>query len=253
MPAHIIGKTLWGGPGKTQTYSFPTSLPLGETIIVGVVVQNLGPPAAMRLEWKISKPDGSLAQQLNRFDSDTLINTNGKYNVQGPYLNLDKEGQWNIQITLYAGDKNSQVASDKYDGLLVSVVSSDSQLKGHFDKTLGRITLGEQKSGLPITIKRGLSGQLQLWAQNDMNTTQKMAAEWTILDPEGKARYTYPPSLSRISSWTEVPSRKWAGYASQNLTFDKDGRWSVNARLLMNPDNPVTVDSFSGIIADVSG
>jgi hypothetical protein len=252
MPATIISKTLWGGPGRSQSISFPTSLPLGETIIIGVVGQNLGPPTAMGLEWKISKPDGSIAQQFNRFDSDSLIKTNGKYNFQGPYLSLDKEGQWNIQITLSTGDINKPAVADKYEGLLVSVISSPSQLKGHFEKTLGRIKVGEKESGLPITIKRGLSGQLQLWAQNDMNTAQKMAAEWTIFDSEKKAIYTYPPSSGRASSWTEIPAGKWAGYTSQNLTFDKDGAWSVQASLLMNPDKPVTVDSFTGVIANVS-
>ena len=98
-------------------------------------------------------------------------------------------------------------------------------------------------SGVPI----GQSGIVHTWGRNDMSTSQILMFRWTVWDPDGllvledtdKTLFGVPP-----------------GGTEERMTprfdLDKEGTYTLKADLLMNPDNPVIVDSYEGDLCTVT-
>jgi len=98
-------------------------------------------------------------------------------------------------------------------------------------------------SGVPI----GQRGMVHTWGRNDMSTSQILMFHWVVRDPDGllvledtdKTLFGVPP-----------------GGTEERMTprfdLDKEGTYTLKADLLMNPDNPVIVDSYEGDLCTVT-
>ena len=101
--------------------------------------------------------------------------------------------------------------------------------------------------GVGASIPLGASAIVHTWGRNDMGTSQILMFSWAIRDPDGllvledtdKTLFGVPP-----------------GGTEERMTprFDltKVGTYTLKADLLMNPDNPVIVDSYEGDLCTVT-
>ena len=93
-------------------------------------------------------------------------------------------------------------------------------------------------AGVPI----GQRGLVHVWGRNDMSSAQQMGISWTVTDPDGWV-------VEEYSDWEDWPYTGAGGeheFIGGRFDLDKPGTYIINVGLLMNPDNPVYVDSYYG-------
>lgn len=98
-------------------------------------------------------------------------------------------------------------------------------------------------SGVPI----GQRGIVHTWGRNDMSTSQILMFHWVVWDPDGllvledtdKTLFGVPPG--------GIEERM-----TPRFDLDKEGAYTLKAELLMNPDDPVVVDSYEGDLCTVT-
>lgn len=94
----------------------------------------------------------------------------------------------------------------------------------------------------------GTRGLVHVWGRNDMATTQKMGISWVVRDPDNIIRESY-------STWElapNTPAGKEHEFIGGRFDINKVGDWRIAIGLFMNPDNPVQVDSYSGLLCRVT-
>ena len=93
----------------------------------------------------------------------------------------------------------------------------------------------------------GTSGKVRVRGQNNMATSQKLGIHMIIQDPDGITVKDY-------EDWefgTTGPDDDHE-FIGPGFDIDKPGDWLIGISLSMNPDNPVTVDSYSGLLCRVT-
>jgi len=99
-------------------------------------------------------------------------------------------------------------------------------------------------SSVPI----GTRGLVHVWGRNDMGTTQQMGILWEVRDPDGVL-------VERYSDWEMWPYTSPGTeheFIGGRFDIDKTGNWTISIDLLMNPDSPVVVDSYDGVLCSVT-
>ena len=92
-------------------------------------------------------------------------------------------------------------------------------------------------AGVPI----GVSAAILIGGTNDMTIAQKMGARWEVRDPDGVVVDSYYDW-----AWFHTPAGQDHGFVGNQFNLDKLGTYTVKVDLLMNPDDPVVVDSYEG-------
>lgn len=97
------------------------------------------------------------------------------------------------------------------------------------------------------SVPLGARGIVHTWGRNDMSTSQILMFHWVVRDPDGlvvmddtdKTLFGVPPG--------GVEERM-----TPRFDIDKTGNWMVTIDLIMNPDSPVIVDTYDGVLCVVT-
>lgn len=91
-------------------------------------------------------------------------------------------------------------------------------------------------------------GLVHVWGRNDMTTTQRMGIGWTVTDPDGVI-------VEEYGVWEAWPYTGPGGeheFIGGRFDINKVGDYMIAIELRMNPDNPVVVDSYVGVLCRVT-
>ena len=94
----------------------------------------------------------------------------------------------------------------------------------------------------------GASGLVHVEGYNDMTTNQKLGIGWIVTDPDGIVAEEY----SDWETWTTPPDDTHE-FIGGRFDINKPGTWTIAIALFMNPDAPVTVDSYEREVYHVGG
>jgi len=109
------------------------------------------------------------------------------------------------------------------------------------------IRVGSDKLGIGADVPSGVSAAVLIGGTNDMTIDQKMGARWQVRDPDGVVVDSY---FDWEMFWTGPGLEQ--GFVGNQFILEKPGTYTVKADLLMNPDDPVTVDSYDGALCVVT-
>ncbi|MBA7711649.1 hypothetical protein ES703_120615 [subsurface metagenome] len=91
------------------------------------------------------------------------------------------------------------------------------------------------------------SGRVHVWGRNDMTTSQKLGIEWVVTDPDGIVAEDY----SDWQTFSATPGGTHEFISPRRFDLNKPGTWTISIALFMNPDSPVTVDTYEGVLCVV--
>ena len=94
----------------------------------------------------------------------------------------------------------------------------------------------------------GTGGKVHVWGRNDMTSNQKLGISWVVKDPDGIVVQDY----SDWQSWTTGYLDDHEFISWERFDIDKPGDWTISIGLFMNPDDPVMVDSYAGVLCRVT-
>ena len=109
------------------------------------------------------------------------------------------------------------------------------------------IRVGSEDLGIGAGVPSGVSAAILIGGTNDMSIDQKMGCRWEVTDPDGVVADSYE---DWEMFWTGPGLEQ--GFVGNQFILDKLGTYTVKAELLMNPDDPVTVDSYDGALCVVT-
>ena len=96
-------------------------------------------------------------------------------------------------------------------------------------------------SSVPI----GQKGLVHIWGQNNTTLEQKLGIAWTVRDPDGLLGEQY-------SDWSgNIKPGKDHEFIGGRFEFFKEGVYTIEVELFMNPDSPVIVDSYDGALCTI--
>ena len=105
---------------------------------------------------------------------------------------------------------------------------------------------GARASIPAYNIPQGKRGLVHVWGRNDMSTHQMVGMFWEVRDPDGILVERYGPD------WEGMTAGEEDDFIGGRFDINKPGNWTITIDLLMNPDNPVVVDSYDGILCTVA-
>ncbi len=96
-----------------------------------------------------------------------------------------------------------------------------------------------QISGVPA----GVSGKVHVVGQNNMADGQKLGVHWIVKEPGGAVVEDY-------EDWEFGDTDPGDTHEFTGGSFDINvaGTWRITIGLSMNPDNPVVVDTYDGVL-----
>ena len=100
---------------------------------------------------------------------------------------------------------------------------------------------------LSASVPLGASAIVHTWGRNDMSTSQILMFHWLVSDPDG-----LPVLEDTDKTLFGVPPGGIEERMTPRFDLDKTGTWTVTIELLMNPDNPVVVDRYDGILCVIT-
>ena len=219
-------------------------IPYGESVEVNIYGRNdTQENQKMGIRWWVRDPDGIVQQTY----TDWELTWTGPGNAQhfvGPNFTVDKGGNWNIKVELLMNQPNPVVV-DTYDSRLCTVLPEEEPYEGTITKKeieYDGSTALIPAVGIPLHDK----GIVRIYGRNDTSSNQKMGIAWTVKDPDGLVWQNY-------TNWELT----WTGpgnvqtFKGPSKEFTKAGQHTIDVVLLMNPDNPVEVDSYTGDMCDV--
>ena len=109
------------------------------------------------------------------------------------------------------------------------------------------IQIGSDIVGIGAAVPIGVSAAILIGGTNDMATNQKMGAKWDVIDPDDEIVDSYL-DWEMFSTGPGLEQ----GFVGNRFIIDKPGVWNILVQLLMNPADPVVVDSYVGILCVVT-
>ncbi len=104
------------------------------------------------------------------------------------------------------------------------------------------------QEGLPVyNIPQGQTARVHVWGRNDMATVQRLGIHWIVRDPDGEVVEDY-------EDWSTLGYRQGADHKFSGGYFNlaKEGTYTVNIALSMNPADPEIVDDYYGTLCTVA-
>ena len=97
-------------------------------------------------------------------------------------------------------------------------------------------------------VPQGERGKVHIWGRNDTPTRQKLGIHWIVQDPDGLIAEDYQDwQFMRMD-----PGSDHEFISPGRFDFNKPGTWTISISLSMNPDAPLTVDSYAGVLCTVT-
>jgi len=90
-------------------------------------------------------------------------------------------------------------------------------------------------------------GLVHVWGRNDMADSQKLGIHWIVKDPDGIEVEDYQDW--QFGSTGSGDNHEFIG---GRFDIDKPGDWTITIGLAMNPSDPITVDSYVGVLCRVT-
>ena len=94
----------------------------------------------------------------------------------------------------------------------------------------------------------GQRGLVHVWGRNDMANTQRMGVDWTVKDPDGITVETHT-EFEALPYTSPGDDHEFTG---GRFDLNKAGNWTIKIELLMNPDDPMVVDTYDGVLCVVT-
>ncbi len=197
----------------------------------------------MGIEWWVKNPAGTVIEHY--YDWETLWT--GPGNAQhfiGDRFFLNKEGNWTIQVNLLMNPDQPQIV-DSYNGKLCNILPEAVI----YDGTITRKELevdGVQLS-IPVNdVPFSSMCRVHIWGRNDSTENQKIGIRWWVRDPDNQVIEAY-------SDWETLTTAPGSThhFDGDDFMVDKPSNWNVKVELLMNPSNPIVVDSYEGRLCTV--
>jgi len=105
------------------------------------------------------------------------------------------------------------------------------------------------QEGLPVyNIPQGQTARVHVWGRNDMATTQRPGIHWLVYDPDGEVVEDY-------EDWSFLYYRQGADHefiSERRFNLDKQGTYTINIALSMNPEDPEIGDTYYGTLCTVA-
>lgn len=95
-------------------------------------------------------------------------------------------------------------------------------------------------SSVPV----GMRGLVHVWGRNDMSTTQRLGIGWVVQDPDYKVVEEY----GTWEAWPYTAPGAEHEFIGGRFDINKPGTWRIIIELRMNPDSPVVVDTYEGVL-----
>jgi len=102
------------------------------------------------------------------------------------------------------------------------------------------------------SVPLGASTIVTVWGRNDMSTRQQLGMRWTIRDPDGLVVEEYPGGGAIDWEWGYTDPGDAQDFIGGRFDINKSGDWTIAVELVMNPDNPVIVDTYDGLLCRVT-
>ena len=93
----------------------------------------------------------------------------------------------------------------------------------------------------------GTIGKVWTTGRNDMSTSQVVMFYWAVRDPDGLLVLEDDDKTLFGVSPGDTEKR-----GTPSFNIDKPGTWTILIQFLMNPDDPVVVDSYEGDLCVVT-
>lgn len=194
------------------------------------------------ISWKVKDPNGRVVENYLAWEWGGT-SPQDSHEFKGSIFDFLLEGNYTIEVTLMMNEDSPQVV-DSYNGTLCTVVG---EFLGHISyKAL-------EYDGEDLTIPTGQlfpgkRGKLHIWARNDTDISQKFGVKWVITDPEGIVVEDYLDWEVGGTSPGDV--HKFRG---DDYEYSKTGDYLVEVELMMDEDEQVVVDSYSGVLCTIGG
>ncbi|GAI25955.1 unnamed protein product, partial [marine sediment metagenome] len=96
-------------------------------------------------------------------------------------------------------------------------------------------------------VPQGTRGLVHIWGRNDMPIRQKLGIHWIVQDPDGLIAEDYQDwQFMRMDPGSDHE------FIGGRFDFNKPGTWTITMSLSMNPNAPLTVDSYAGVLCTVA-
>ncbi len=130
-----------------------------------------------------------------------------------------------------------------------TVVAPPVEYKGTITEM--KLEYDETQAPIPVSsIPQGASALLRVTGRNDTPDAQRMGISWMVYDPLGGV-------VNQYAAWEDWPYT--GGYKEHEFhkfggefTLSEEGKYTTVIWLLMNPDDPVVVDSYDGDLCTVT-
>lgn len=101
--------------------------------------------------------------------------------------------------------------------------------------------------GIGASVLIGSSAIVHTQGRNDMSTSQILMFHWVVWDPDGLIALE-----DTDKTLFGVPPGGTEDRMTPRFDLDKAGTWTALIELLMNPDSPIVVDSYEGVLCVVT-
>ena len=98
----------------------------------------------------------------------------------------------------------------------------------------------------------GASAIVTIWGRNDMSTLQQLGMRWVVRDPDGLVVEQYPGGGAIDWEYGYTGPGDEQDFIGGRFDIDKPGDWKIKAELAMNPDAPLFVDTYDGLLCRVT-
>ena len=94
----------------------------------------------------------------------------------------------------------------------------------------------------------GSKGIIHVWGRNDTAINQKLGIHWIVKDPDGIIVEDYEGWQLTSTSPGDTHEFRSPRVWQEPFDLDKVGTWTIAIGLAMNPDSPINVDVYSGVL-----
>jgi len=130
---------------------------------------------------------------------------------------------------------------------LITIVEVVPEFKGTISKK--ELEYNESRASIPAyNIPQDKEGKVHVWGRNDTAINQKFGIHWIVKDPDGVVVEDYED----WEGWPNTDPGKTHEFISPGrFDLNKPGTWTIGISLAMNPESPVQVASYAGVLCTV--
>jgi len=189
------------------------------------------------IHWQVRNPLGSLVDDHE--DWSYGHGPGDDHEFIGGRFDLDKGGNYTIAITLFMNPE-APIIVDSYTGTLCTIGLPQGTIyfkRLEYNGTHGTVPV----SNVPLG-KRGL---VHISGRNASSISQDLGIQWQVRNPLG----------SLIENYEDWSFGHGPGdlheFIGGRFDLDKSGTYTIAVSLLMNPESPVVVASYTGTLCTI--